>query len=61
MMLGIQFLVWDRLIMWELGRYLSTFSLYLETFEKHEVLFKMCDPVLKLEPLVKMYFPVAES
>ena len=61
MMLGIQFLVWDRLIMWELGRCLSKFTLYLETFEKQEVLFKMCDPVLKLEPLVKMYSPAAES
>ena len=29
--------------------------------EKQEVLFKMCDPVLKLEPLVKMYSPAAES
>ena len=61
MMLEIQFLVWDRLILWELGRYLYKFPLYLETFEKQEVLVKMCDPVLKLVPLVKIYSPVAES
>jgi len=47
MMLGIQFLVWDRLIMWELGRYLYKFSLYLETFEKQEVLVKMCGSVVE--------------
>jgi hypothetical protein len=44
-----------------LGRYLYKFPLYLETFEKQEVLVKMCDPVLKLVPLVKIYSPVAES
>jgi hypothetical protein len=44
-----------------LGRYLYKFPLYLETFEKQEVLVKMCDPVLRLESLVKIYNPVAES